>query len=183
MQANKQSSISTQNIGVGDRLIRYIVGATLIGMFMTYEADANRYDELLANLVLLSIVIISTAIIKWDPIYAMLGINTGAGVTRKPRNAAVNVGMTDSAMRLATGSVMIGGFMLFSPTPVGWTVILPLLAIPVIVTAIIGWCPIYALAKVKTTGRLSRALKVQQSLSRPTAPKTPRIRAGQPKAA
>jgi hypothetical protein len=171
MKAIKQSSIYTQNIGSGDRVIRYVVGAALIGLFMAYQETGNRYEELIASLALVSIVVISTAIVRWDPIYAMLGIHTVASARKRLRNSAVNVGMTDSAVRLAVGSAMIGGFMLFSPTPVGWTVLLPLLAIPVIVTSIIGWCPTYSVAKVNT----SRVYKVKKvALPRFIGPKLPR---------
>ncbi len=172
MSAIRQSSVYTQNLGSGDRLIRYIVGATLIGLFMAYQGASNRYDELLAALALVAVVVISTAIIRWDPVYAMLGINTVAHARRRARNPYANVGMTDSASRLAIGSIMIGGFMLFSPTPVGWTVIMPLLAIPVISTAIIGWCPIYSVAKMNTTPRSSRRKIIRPRFAGPMVPQT-----------
>lgn len=186
MRIFKQSSY-TQNVGNGDRLIRYITGSFLIGLFMAYTSVGNRYDDLLATLALLSIVIITSAIIRWDPVYAMLGLDTNAGTANRIRSGAVNVGMIDSAVRLATGSAMIGGFMLLSPTPVGWSVILPLLAIPVIVTAIIGWCPVYALFKVNTMDKLTTtgAEILRPDFSKgPTVPKqTPTAGAGRHKAA
>ena len=177
MSAIKQSSVYTQNIGHGDRLIRYIVGVTFIGLFMAYQGANNRFDELLATLALLSVVVISTAIIRWDPIYAMLGLNTVANARKRVRHGAVNVGMADGASRLAIGSIMIGGFMLFSPTPVAWTVILPLLAIPIISTAIIGWCPVYALSKVDTNPRKSRATPLRPKFISPALPRPGRFKA------
>jgi hypothetical protein len=178
MRTVKQSSVYTQNVGNGDRMIRYIIGAAFIGLFMAYQDDGNRYDQLLATLALTSVVIVSTAITRWDPVYAMLGINTEANARRKLRITAVNVGMADSALRLAVGSTMISGFMLFSPTPVGWTGLLPLLAIPIIATAIIGWCPIYALVKVNTLPKLRGPKGMQPKFTGPSFP-----RAGHTKAA
>ena len=181
MKALKQSSIYTPNVGNGDRLIRYFTGGALLGLFMVYTAASNRYDELLATLALVSIVVISTAIIRWDPLYALLRINTVARTWKKSRKFMANVGVTDRIVRLAIGSAMISGFAMFSPTPVGWTAILPLLAIPVIVTAITGWCPIYSVTRVSTASRRHKAKVLRPTFSgpstRPSAPRTKNAKA------
>lgn len=177
MKSNKQSSFTRQNVGIGDRIFRYVVGSGLIGLFMAYAANGNRYDELLNTLALVSIIIIASAIIRWDPVYAMLGINTIAKTREKIRSSVANVGMTDSAVRLAIGSSMIGGFMLFSPTPVGWSALLPLLAIPIVATAILGWCPLYSLSNVNTTRtRLRKTQMLPPRFMGPTLPRSGRTK-------
>ena len=177
MKTIKQSSFTRQNLGIGDRMFRYVVGSGLIGLFMAYAANGNRYDELLATLALVSIIIIASAIIRWDPVYAILGINTIAKTKEKIRSSVANVGMIDSAVRLAIGSSLIGGFLLFSPTPVGWTAILPLLAIPVMATAIMGWCPLYSLSNVNTTRTRLRKTKIlPPGFTGPTLPRSGRTK-------
>ena len=56
-----------------------------------------------------------------------------------------NIGKFDKSIRYTVGVLLIA-VILFTTTPtLGWYVLFPLLAIPVIVSAYVGWDPIYAL--------------------------------------
>ena len=56
-----------------------------------------------------------------------------------------NVGLIDKSVRYVLGAALIGAMLVMTPTPIGWVVLLPLIAIPIFISAIIGWDPIYAL--------------------------------------
>ncbi|ROR32673.1 YgaP family membrane protein [Inmirania thermothiophila] len=57
-----------------------------------------------------------------------------------------NVGTIDKVIRIVLGLVLIG-LALFGPkTPWGWIGVIPL------VTGLIGFCPLYSLLGIKTTG-------------------------------
>lgn len=66
-----------------------------------------------------------------------------------------NVGLVDKAVRFVLSGVLIGITLLSTQTPVGWAVILPLIAIPIFISAIIGWDPVYALFQKLPIRRLS----------------------------
>ncbi|KAF0191304.1 MAG: hypothetical protein FD165_1900 [Gammaproteobacteria bacterium] len=58
-----------------------------------------------------------------------------------------NLGNVDRFARFLIGTAVIVAFLLAAPEFAGWMVILPLLAIPTIISAIIGWDPAYSLFK------------------------------------
>jgi hypothetical protein len=66
-----------------------------------------------------------------------------------------NIGLVDKFVRFTLGGVLIGVTLLSTLTPVGWTVLLPLIAIPIFISAITGWDPIYALFQKLPVRRLS----------------------------
>ncbi len=59
-----------KNVGCIDRMMRFIIGAVLLGLFFTLEGSA-RY------LGLFGIIAILTALMNFCPLYSVLGINTG----------------------------------------------------------------------------------------------------------
>jgi hypothetical protein len=56
-----------------------------------------------------------------------------------------NVGAFDKICRYAVGVGLLGVTLAVAPTPIGWVVVLPLVAIPILISAIIGWDPMYAM--------------------------------------
>ena len=65
-----------------------------------------------------------------------------------------NVGNVDKLARYAVGATLIGAILVVAPLQVGWIVFLPLIAIPIVISAIIGWDPIYALFQKLPTPQL-----------------------------
>jgi hypothetical protein len=63
-----------------------------------------------------------------------------------------NLGNVDRLARFLIGTVVLVAFLLAAPEFAGWMIILPLLAIPTIVSAIIGWDPAYSLFKSLSVG-------------------------------
>lgn len=142
-----RSSIYNQNMGNGDRLIRFVMSAALIGAFMALQTQSSKYYGLLA---LLAIPLATTAIMRWDPAYAWLKLNTSRRGTISSAFSAENMGLLDRNIRFGLAASLITGFMLLAPLPVGWTTIIALVAIPVFTSAAMGWCPIYSLTGVST---------------------------------
>ena len=66
-----------------------------------------------------------------------------------------NIGIIDKSVRYVVGAALIGVMLMATPTPVGWLVLLPLVAIPIVISAISGWDPIYALLQKRPTSRFS----------------------------
>jgi Inner membrane protein YgaP-like, transmembrane domain len=62
-----------------------------------------------------------------------------------------NIGNVDKLVRYFVGGVLIGSILIVAPTQVGWMALLPLMAIPIVISAIIGWDPIYALFQKQPT--------------------------------
>jgi Inner membrane protein YgaP-like, transmembrane domain len=56
-----------------------------------------------------------------------------------------NVGNVDKVVRYVAGAILIGITLAISPENMGWTVLLALISIPIVISAIIGWDPLYAL--------------------------------------
>jgi hypothetical protein len=66
-----------------------------------------------------------------------------------------NIGVIDKAIRYVVGATLIGTMLAIETTPVGWLVILPLVAIPVFISAFLGWDPIYALFQKRPIKKFS----------------------------
>jgi hypothetical protein len=165
----KRSSIYSQNMGNGDRLIRFVTSAMLIGVFMALQTASSKYYGLLA---LLAIPIATTAIMKWDPAYAWLKLNTARYSRDTQGLSSENLGQLDRNIRFGVAASLIIGFMLLAPEPVGWTTIIALSAIPVFTSAVMGWCPIYALTDVSTRKvKGSKENVVFPEFTGPVAPK------------
>ena len=56
-----------------------------------------------------------------------------------------NVGIIDRFARYILSLTLIGIVLVAEQVPVGWVVILPLIAIPIFISAFSAWDPIYAL--------------------------------------
>ena len=66
-----------------------------------------------------------------------------------------NMGQIDRYVRYTVSVALIGAMLLVSPTPVDWLVALPLIAIPVFISAYAGWDPLYALMQKRRTPKFT----------------------------
>lgn len=55
-----------------------------------------------------------------------------------------NVGTTDRIVRAVAGTALIAAGLFSATTAAGFIAVLPLIAIPVVLTAMTGYCPLYA---------------------------------------
>ncbi|MBI3772883.1 MAG: DUF2892 domain-containing protein [Gammaproteobacteria bacterium] len=56
-----------------------------------------------------------------------------------------NMANIDKVARYVVGAALIGAIFVIVPAQASLLVLLPLIAIPIVISAIIGWDPIYAL--------------------------------------
>ncbi len=61
-----------------------------------------------------------------------------------------NLGTTDREIRVVVGASMIAAVMLYSPTSIAVWPVLALIAIPFVITGLIGWDPFYGLLGINT---------------------------------
>ena len=64
-----------------------------------------------------------------------------------------NMSRIDRYARFTLSITLISSMLFISPTPIGWLVVLPLIAIPVFISAYAGWDPIYALFQKQRTAK------------------------------
>ena len=79
-------------------------------------------------------------------------------LAHKKFGAIQNIGWFDRIVRVVIGFALLGVVYvdLIKEMPLGWHVFLPLLAIYPLLTAILGWDPLYAAGHVKTCDTSSR---------------------------
>jgi hypothetical protein len=56
----------------------------------------------------------------------------------------MNIGSIDRILRIIVGAVLIALVFVGPQTPWGWIGLIPL------ITALIGWCPLYSIVGIKT---------------------------------
>ena len=66
-----------------------------------------------------------------------------------------NMGRIDRYARYTLSIALIGSMLLVPQTPVGWLVLLPLIAIPIFISAYAGWDPVYALFQKQRTPKFA----------------------------
>lgn len=142
------------NVGSFDRLARVGLASVLIGITLT--ANEPMGANVLMTLVAIPLVI--SAMMAWDPLYAALGIRT-ATLHARPRghwtpspesaNAGINVGTADRLGRVGLAAALLS-VTLLSSGPIEYAVFAALLSIPVTMTAVVGWDPLYAVAGIRT---------------------------------
>lgn len=59
----------TENVGTGDRMLRVVIGLGLLSMLFWINGDARWLG-------LIGVLPIGTALVRWCPLYTMLGIRT-----------------------------------------------------------------------------------------------------------
>ncbi|MGD8573161.1 MAG: DUF2892 domain-containing protein, partial [Gammaproteobacteria bacterium] len=106
-----------QNMGDGDRVIRFVAGALLIGFTMGAAVEKLGW---LSVLPLVAIPVIMTAILNWDPLYGLFNISTVKENRIKTLGfMASNVGRMDTVVRYVVGIALLLLTLAFAPTPIG----------------------------------------------------------------
>ena len=137
-----------QNMGDGDRVIRVLAGALLIGFTMGVAVETLGW---LAILPLIAIPLIMTAILNWDPLYGLFNISTEKKNHMTTLGfMASNVGRVDMVIRYVVGIGLLVGTLTLAPTPIGAYAAVPLIAALLVLSGIVGWDPIYAMFKLNT---------------------------------
>ena len=148
MRRNLLRNILTPNISYQSREIRILAGSALIIAMMLAAPTPLGFWSLVA---LIAIPIIASGIIAWDPLHALFGINRYSeieGEIQQRSWSCPNVGTVDRIARLGIGVLLLA--TAFINTEIVWQSITILLAIPVIMSAIMAWDPLYALAFTNT---------------------------------
>lgn len=132
-----------QNVGSMDRQARLVIGfAMILAILFNQPHSLGEWNLLL----LAAIPVISSAILGWDPLYALFGksnyIPEEDDIHQRNWTYS-NLGIIDRGLRLAIGAMIIADVLLMGESSLHAA--LALLAIPIIATAIIAWDPIYAL--------------------------------------
>ena len=145
---SKTAKILAPNISYESREIRILAGA---GMIMALMLLAPTPVGLWGLAALIAIPVIASGIIAWDPFHALFGINRyneAEGEIQQRRWSCPNVGTVDRIARFGVGALLLA--TAFTSTEIMWQSITTLLAIPVIMSAIMAWDPLYALAYTNT---------------------------------
>ncbi len=138
----------TPNISYQSREIRILAGtATILALMIAAPTPIGLWG--LAALI--AIPVIASGIIAWDPVHALFGINhynEAEGEIQQRRWSCPNVGTVDRIARFGVGILLLASA--FTSTEIVWQSIIILLAIPVVMSAIMAWDPLYALAYTNT---------------------------------
>lgn len=148
--------LSRNNVGGMDRLFR--VG--LAGVLIADALHGTGPLGLESVFIIAAIPLVVTAIIAWDPIYALFKIRTatlrqdkppsGNSAYRMNANGGINIGAIDRVSRVILASVLLATPFLWAET-IGLPAFSAMVAgIMLMMTAVMGWDPVYQLAKVRT---------------------------------
>ena len=140
----------SQNIGFHDRQIRATVGTLMIITPMFATPETLGYWSLV---LLASIPMMTTAITGWDPVYAVIGHSTYRNQEddiHQRHWTYANMGIIDRSIRLGAGLAMLYALMTMTSMSTGMA--FSLLAIPLMVTALTAWDPIYAAVGINSLG-------------------------------
>lgn len=155
-----------QNLGFADRQVRAVIGTLMIA------APAIAVPETLGAwsiLMLASVPLLTTAIMGWDPLYAMMDKSTyeyrSEDIHQRHWTHA-NMGIIERGIRLGIGSMMIAALFAMPSMSAGMG--FTLMAIPLIVTAITAWDPIYAAMGLNSFGSRSDVEAAEPGISENT---------------
>lgn len=146
--SKQTQKVLTPNISYQNREIRILAGMAMIISLMVAAPTPIGLWGLVA---LAAIPVIASGIIAWDPVHALFGINgynAAEGEIKQRRWSCPNVGTVDRIARFGVGTLLLA--TAFTSTEIMWQSITTLLAIPVIMSAIVAWDPLYALAYTNT---------------------------------
>jgi len=140
-----------QNVGYMDRQIRGVIGSAMILVAMLSIPEST---DMVSLLFLASIPVIASAIIAWDPFYAIIGISSYVDKEEniQQRNwVNSNLGIVDRVFRFVLGTLLLMGALVTGGAEV--PVVATLFSIPLILTAVIAWDPIYAMFELNSFAR------------------------------
>jgi len=157
MSKDDSRIISQPNVGGLDRLFR--VG--LASVFIIDGLHGTGPLGLESVLMIASIPLVVSAIIAWDPIYALFKIrsatlheadaHTHNAEAKMNPNGGINVGTMDRIFRVFTASLLLATPFLWTESIGTGAIVGTFAGIIVMMTAIMGWDPVYRLAKIRTT--------------------------------
>ena len=135
-------SMMQPNLSFSDRQVRFVIGATMIaGTLIVSPTTMGMWSFVL----LASIPFITMAITGWDPLYAIAGKSAyieGEEDIQQRSWTCPNLGTIDRAVRFGAGSVLMATLLTMGVMQA--ELVITLLAIPLIITAITAWDPLYA---------------------------------------
>ena len=136
------------NLSFTGRELRIIAGFTAIVGFLFTAPNPVGWWGLIT---LVAVPVIMSGVIAWDPVYAILGINRYNALEANIQQrswTSPNIGTIDRITRFTVGVLLIAFTLVTSE--IALQSIAALFAIPLIMTAIIAWDPLYAFAYVNT---------------------------------
>jgi hypothetical protein len=140
----------SQNLGITDRQIRALIGTLMLAIPMF---GVTGTLGLWSILMLASIPVLVTAIIGWDPLYAVIGKSTYQRQEEDIQQrhwSNANMSIFERGIRLGIGIAMLGAMMAVPSMTLEMA--FALLAIPLIATAITAWDPLYAAMRINSFG-------------------------------
>ncbi len=167
-----RSSFGNRNVGGIDRIFRLGLASILIMDILhgTGILGLEPYFTIAA------IPLVLTAILAWDPVYAMFGVRTvtlrgsmeQSVITSRKLNAyaGINVGAIDRLFRATLASLLIATPFLWTEAVTIGAAVASLSGIVVMMTAIFGWDPIYEAANMHTA-TVDNTTAPQSSYSEP----------------
>jgi len=151
-----RTTFSKANVGGLDRVIRTGLASVLL-MDVLHGTGPLGLEPYFA---IAAIPLIISAIMAWDPLYALFDVRT---VTLRGSNsqqasadrlsatfAGINVGAIDRLYRVVLASLLIATPFLWVEAVGMGAAIASIAGIAVMMTAIMGWDPLYHLADVRT---------------------------------
>lgn len=152
----RYASHTYSNVSTLDRLARLVLSALLIAIPLLEPTEMNML------MMLVAIPLVMSAIMAWDPVYALFKIRTATlhaqpafawGRRAESEGDGPNVGMLDRVVRLSFGAALLSVPLLFSwleSIDTDVLVFSTLAAIPIVLTSAIGWDPIYQVLGLRT---------------------------------
>ena len=162
-QSSKISSFTMQNIGFFGRELRMVIGVALIASVFAVPAPIGLW----ALAPLIAVPIIMSAIMAWDPVYALVNRNTRIGDQSNIHQrtwSSPNIGTFERGLRIVVGAAMIAPMMLSGGMADVTVAALALAAIPVMISAMIAWDPLYAIGSINTFSSKSDVASVGPEL-------------------
>jgi len=139
-----------QNLGFTDRQLRTVIGTLMITIPMFTVPETLG---LWSVLILAAIPVLTTAIIGWDPLYAVLDKTTYVAHEEEIHQrhwSYANIGIIDRGLRFGVGFILL--YALLTMSEMTSAMVITFIAIPSIVSAITAWDPIYALFGINSFG-------------------------------
>ena len=143
-----RKSFMTPNLSFSNRQVRFVLGAAMIAATLIVAPETMGMWSMM---LLASVFFIAMAINGWDPLYAIAGKSAyveGEEDIQQRSRTCPNIGAIDRAVRFGVGMMLIAALMTMSTMHAD--LIVTLLAIPLIITAIIAWDPVYAALNINS---------------------------------
>ena len=141
---------SMPNLSFTNRQLRFVLGASMLVAPLIATPETM---EMWSLVLLASIPVMATAIMGWDPVYALLGKSSyipGEEDIQQRNWTLPNIGILDRGVRFSIGTILILSLLSMGAPQINAA--LSLIAIPLIISAITAWDPIYAALRINSFG-------------------------------